>query len=216
MKVKLVSTILMILLSFSCSVSRSNEEIINEILDSNIIKNELSSQYCLISNINVDELLPLKKSYEIMDYELKNNEGWWAVIDLEKYSIVLYQKADLLLGNFSLYDDFLVLDQGTGLERHLSVYGLKNKYFIELDAYGQVPILINSKKNKIAINVKTNNTFVEGIDNFSKARIGIKVIDISTNKIDEYYPQLDTNFILSNFDNYLVYTNNEKVIEIKY
>lgn len=157
----------------------------------------------------------MEKDIIISGKKLSNNKGWWALIDTEHKKIVIAEDTDLLLGVFSIQNEFFIFNEGTSFDRTISIYDIHSNFISKLKAYGNNPVLINRSKNKIAINVLTNKMFELGIDDINKARIGIEIYDITNGQIEKLYPVVDENYILESFNSELIYKTSKVNIEIK-
>lgn len=192
------------------SKSSSSDDFL-ELMRSDYRKIEITDKYTVITNLDCDIIIESSEKYFVDGVEFSSEEGWWALIDTKEKKVLKYQPEKIILGVFRMQKDYLIYDQGTCLGRNNYVYDLYTDFSYEIGSYGKDSILINSARDKIAVNFLSNKDFFMGIDPYETARIGIRVVDLKTGTMKELTPKTDVNYLLSSFEDELIYKENDSL-----
>lgn len=189
------------------------------LFNSNLNVFKLDSKYSIVTNDDLDNPIKLDKEYVVSGFRLEPDKKWYLLVDRKARSIVRYINDMHPIGGFYIDGDYFVFDGGTSTGRDIHVYGINDKSFCRTgaDALGKNYIFVNSKQKKVAVQFASNKSFIEGVDKPDTARVGIRVIDMVTNEVQELVPDRDVNYLLHSFDDDLLYEENGvvKVFPIK-
>ena len=184
-----------------------------ELLKSGVVIDKLDNKYSIISNVKEEELIKLDKEYEISGIKLSSDKEWWVLVNTDEKKLVRYIDDCCSIGTFYFQDGYLLFDGGTSENRVIYIYGIEDDFKFKVTSFslGERYILINPKLGKVATQFLGNKNFRLGIDDWETARVGICVTDFNSQKTQKLIPDTDTNFILFDFENQLLYMDNNEI-----